>query len=128
MQVRLEHVALWVRDLERMRAFYVEALGGRAGQRYENPARGFSSCFVSFGEGARVELMPRADQDASAGAPAAGYAHIALALGSREAVDARTGALRERGVTVDSPPRLTGDGYYESVILDPEGNRIELVA
>lgn len=126
--MRLEHVALWVADLERMRAFYVDVLGGRAGERYHNPAKDFSSYFVSFGDGARVELMHRADLGANGVSPTYGYAHIALTLGSREAVDARTGALRERGVTVDSAPRLTGDGYYESVILDPEGNRIELVA
>ena len=126
--MRLEHVALWVGDLERMRAFYVDVLGGRSGQRYHNTASGFSSYFVTLGDGPRIELMHQAGLADAAGGPAPGYAHVALALGSRDAVDSQTNTLRARGVTVASEPRLTGDGYYESVILDPEGNRIELVA
>jgi lactoylglutathione lyase len=122
----VEHVAVWVRDLEPMRTFYTEALGGVSGDLYENPATGFRSYFVSLGEGARVELMYQPSQRPSPTGAAAGYAHIALALGSRNAVDAAVAALRRRGVAIESEPRMTGDGYYEAVVLDPERNRVEL--
>ena len=122
----VEHVAIWVRDLEPMRAFYTEALEGSAGALYQNPATGFRSYFVSFGEGARLELMHRPALFPSPPDFSSGYAHIALALGSRDAVDAAVAALRGRGVPIESGPRVTGDGYYEAVVLDPEGNRVEL--
>jgi lactoylglutathione lyase len=122
----IEHVAIWVHDLESMRAFYTEALGGVSGDLYENLTTGFRSYFVSFGEGARLELMHRPGLSPSPSDVTVGYAHIALSLGSRDAVDTAVAALRQRGVTIDSEPRVTGDGYYEAVILDPERNRIEL--
>ena len=121
----VEHVVA-VRDLQPMRAFYTEALGGVSGDLYENPHTGFRSYFVSFGEGARLELMYRPELRSSPTGAAAGFAHIALALGSRDAVDAAVAALRRQGVPIESEPRVTGDGYYEAVILDPEQNRIEL--
>ena len=122
----VEHVAIWVRDLEPMRAFYTEALGGTNGDLYENPATGLRSYFVSLGAGARLELMYRPAPGPSPSDAVAGYAHIALALGSRDAVDATVAALRRRGVPIESEPRVTGDGYYEAVVLDPERNRVEL--
>ena len=109
-----------------MRAFYAEVLGGVSGDLYENPATGFRSHFVSFGEGARLELMHRPGLLPAPTGTTAGYAHIALSLGSRDAVDGAVAALRRRGVPIESEPRVTGDGYYEAVILDPEGNRVEL--
>jgi lactoylglutathione lyase len=127
-QARIEHVAVWAHDLEPMRAFYTEALSGVSGRLYENPATGFRSYFVSFGEGARLELMFRPGLEPLPGDATVGYAHIALTLGSREAVDAAVAALRRRGVPIESEPRVTGDGYYEAVILDPERNRVELTA
>jgi len=126
--MRLEHVALWVHDLERMRSFYVERLGGRSAERYHNPHTGFTSYFVSFDAGARVELMHGPDLVPRAGPAAAGYAHVAFALGGRAEVDALVERLRAQGVEVASAPRVTGDGYYEAVVLDPEGNRLELTA
>ena len=126
--LRLHHVALWVRNLEPMRVFYVDVLGGASGSLYENPRTGFRSYFISFSEGPRVELMSRPSEDAAPPvAPAHGYAHIALSVGSRTAVDETILRLRSRGVTVSREPRTTGDGYYEAVIEDPEGNTIELV-
>jgi lactoylglutathione lyase len=124
----IEHVAIWVHALEPMRAFYTGALGGVSGDLYENPATGFRSYFVSFGEGARLELMHRPAPLPSQPDAVAGYAHIALALGGRDAVDAAVAALRGRGVPIESEPRVTGDGYYEAVVLDPERNRVELTA
>jgi lactoylglutathione lyase len=123
----VHHVALWVADLQAARAFYVERLGGRAGSPYHNPRTGFRSCFVSFGAGACLELMTRADVAAAdRRAPAHGFAHVALSVGGRAEVDACVETLERAGVVVASRPRQTGDGYYEAVVLDPEGNRVEI--
>lgn len=124
--MRIEHVALWVRDLERMRSFYADVLGGRSGPEYVNPRTGFHSYFVAFDEGARIELMTGLAISEPGPVPAFGYVHLALSLGSRDRVDALTAELRARGVRVTGEPRTTGDGYYESQIADPEGNLIEL--
>jgi lactoylglutathione lyase len=123
------HVAIWTPDIETLRAFYVEQLGASAGPRYHNPRTGFNSYMVSFRKGARVELMSRPDVDGWLPADARfGYAHLALSLGGPAAFDEAIAALAERGVVVVSAPRLTGDGYYEAVIQDPDGNLIELIA
>ena len=126
--VRVEHVALWARDVDAVCAFYVEHLGALAGERYVNPAKGFSSRFLSWGSGsARIEVMHRpglvaADRDAW------GWAHVALSLGSEQAVGVAAVRLAAAGVELVDGPRRTGDGYYECVVLDPEGNRVELTA
>lgn len=112
---RLEHVALWTNDLERLREWYERELGGRAGGRYANAATGFSSYFVEFDGGARLELMSMPGREPGLGA------HVAFSLGSRDAVNAVAASLG----AVESP-RTTGDGYYEAVVLDPDGNRVEL--
>ena len=118
-RVRIEHVALWSADIERLRAFYEQHLGARAGKRYENAGKGFASYFLEFEGGARLELM---QMPGAAGS----FAHLALSLGGEAEVDAATERLRAAGVPVVGEPRRTGDGYYESVVLDPDGNRIEL--
>jgi lactoylglutathione lyase len=127
--VRIEHVALWVRDLERMRDFYVASLQGESGALYENPRTGFRSYFISFGAGARLELMNRTAEGDGGPPPSRdiGYAHVAFRVGSREAVDAAVARLEGQGVAILGRPRVTGDGYYEAVIADPEGNRVELM-
>ena len=117
----IEHVAVWVQDLEGMLAFYTELLGGTGSSLYENRTTGFRSYFVSFGEGARVELMNRPGLMPSAAAPGLGYAHIAFRLGGREAVAARVAALARRGVTVESQPRVTGDGVLRGGRAGPRG-------
>lgn len=129
---RLAHVALWTRDLERMARFYAEELGAELGPRYTNPRTGFQSRFARFA-GAAVELMTRPDVAGRVSGepptrPAEGYPHVALELGSRQAVDAAVTRLRERGVTIVGDPRQTGDGYYEAVLADPDGNLVEIVA
>jgi lactoylglutathione lyase len=136
---RIAHVALWTRDverLERLRTFYERHFGARAGAPYHSTRRpGFVSYFLELAGGARLELMTlpadAAAVDAEPSEPAAsrpGYAHIALSLGSAGAVDALTARLAAGGVPVVSTPRWTGDGYYESVVADPDGNLVELTA
>ncbi len=128
--MRLEHAAIWTEDLEALRAFYERHLGARAGARYRN-ARGFTSYFLSFDGGARVELMSLpalAAAPADRAAPRPGLAHLAFTVGDEAAVDALTARLEAAGVRVTGRPRRTGDGYYESVVLDPDGNALELCA
>jgi len=126
--VRLEHVGLWVRDLDRVAQFYVRWFGARVGPRYENPRKGFASHFLEFDGGARLELMTRTDVTEGAGAEQLGFAHVALAIGDDAAVDAVAREFRDAGIAIDSGPRRTGDGYYECVVRDPEGNRVEISA
>ena len=126
--MQIEHLAVWTADLERLREFYARHFGAVAGPRYENPAKGFASYFLAFDGGARLELMTRPGLPPGGPVEGCGYAHLALRTGSREAVDRLTADLRAAGATVESGPRTTGDGYYESVVLDPDGNRIEITA
>jgi lactoylglutathione lyase len=127
--VRLEHAAIWTRDLEGLKQFYERYLGARAGDRYVNSANGFCSYFLEFDDGARLELMQMASIPDSRDDPiaqATGLIHLAFALGSEAAVDELTRRLAADGYRVLDGPRRTGDGYYESAVLDPDGNRIEL--
>ena len=126
--MRIDHVALCVRDLETMRAFYTEYFGAAAGELYHNPRTGLRTYFLSFDGGARVELMQKPGALPGNSELREGWAHLSFSLGSREAVDATTERLRAAGCAVESGPRVTGDGYYESCVLDPEGNRVELLA
>lgn len=127
--MHLDHVALWTPDLERLRAFYEMYFGAQAGAKYTNPRTQFTSYFISFASGARLEIMSAPDvRPPDPAAPRAGYAHLAVAVGTPAQVDALTATLRAAGYVVADGPRRTGDGYYESVILDPDGNRVEITA
>jgi lactoylglutathione lyase len=127
--VRLEHVAIWTADLERLRAFYERYFGARAGEPYRSVTRpGFTSYFLTFPDGGRLELMTAPGLAATAGAATIGYAHIAVTVGSTVDVEALTERMRGDGVRVVSAPRQTGDGYFESVVEDPDGNAIEIAA
>jgi lactoylglutathione lyase len=128
MSVRVEHVALWVRDLDAVADFYVKHLGARAGSLYRNAAKGFASRFLEFSSGARLEIMTRTNVDSRAAAEQLGYAHLALAVGDEAAVDRLAAAFTAAGVPIVDGPRRTGDGYYECVVRDPEGNRVEITA
>lgn len=128
---RIEHVALWTADIERCKAFYMLYFGASAGVHYRNAARGFESCFLDLGGGARLELMTSTTLEPlriARGAQRMGLTHVALSLGSPARVDELTQRLRDDGYDVLDGPRRTGDGYYESVVLDPDGNRVELTA
>lgn len=125
--MRIEHVALWVCDLDRARAWWETYFGATSGDEYVNAA-GFHSYFLTFPDsGARLELMrdgtqlPNEDDR-----PHDGYGHVAVSVGSKEAVDALTARLVDDGYRCVSGPRTTGDGYYESCVLDTEGNRVEV--
>ncbi len=129
--MHIDHVALWTNQLETMKDFYTRYFGGKAGDVYENINTGFHSYFLTFDDGARLELMHMsgiiANNNTSA-RQSMGWIHIAFTVGDPEAVDALTETLREDGATLVGEPRWTGDGYYESVVLDPDGNRIEISA
>ena len=126
--MKIEHIAIWCRDLEKMKAFYERYFSGEAGDKYVNSQKGFSSYFLRFSEGCRLELMHREDirGKKSMEVEFTGLAHIAFSVGSRERVDQLTARLRADGHRISGEPRTTGDGYYESTIRDPEGNLIEI--
>ena len=127
--MKIEHLAIWVKDLEAMRSFYETYFGAKAGEKYHNPRKNFTSYFLSFSEGSRLELMhkPEISTDGrNTNKEFMGWAHFATSLGSKDQVNALTERLRKDGFTIAGEARTTGDGYYESVILDPENNRIEL--
>lgn len=124
--MKIEHLAIWVRDLDKMKEFYCKYFGANASEKYCNPKKEFESYFLSFEEGARIELMKKSGVNKAVREELIGLAHVAISVGSKSDVDQLTERLRSNGFTVAGEPRTTGDGYYESVILDPEGNRIEI--
>jgi lactoylglutathione lyase len=129
--VHIEHVALWTADLERLRTFYERYFAAQAGPLYVNPAKGFQSNFLRFASGARLELMqkPTVRRDPSDRVDTrAGFVHLAFVVGDEAAVDALTRRLRADGYPAIDGPRRTGDGYYECVVKDPDGNLVEICA
>ena len=125
--MHIEHIAIWTCDLERLKAFYETYFEGKANEKYANAAKQFESYFLVFASGARLELMQMPTIPESRGeSQATGYAHLAFSVGSEAQVDALTARLRKAGYQIASDPRHTGDGYYESCVLDPDGNRVEI--
>ena len=123
----IEHIAMYVNDLEGAREFFIKYLGGRPNDGYHNKNTDFRSYFISFDDGARLELMTKpglVDQEKPLNRT--GFVHIALSVGSKEKVDSLTAELKSAGFEVVSGPRTTGDGYYESCIVVIEGNQIEI--
>ncbi len=125
--MKIDHLAIWCRELKKQKSFYTHYFGFKAGNRYQNIKKGFSSYFLSLEDGVRIELMHR--EDIKEEAPKGyyfGMAHIAISVGSRKKVSELTEQIGKDGYEIIGQPRTTGDGYYESVISDPEGNRIEI--
>jgi lactoylglutathione lyase len=130
--MKLDHVAIWAVDIELMRTFYEKYFDARSSLKYANERKGFTSYFLTFPRGGRLELMHRPDiqrvPEASSLREFIGYAHLGVELGSQAAVDALTRRLQDDAFPLLDGPRRTGDGYYESMVADPEGNRIVLAA
>ncbi|REC41176.1 VOC family protein [Chryseobacterium sp. 5_R23647] len=127
--MKIEHLAIWVDDLEKMREFYLNYFNVTPNEKYTNIKKGFTSYFLDFGEGkTRIELMNMQDivQEPDKRGFMKGIAHFAISVGNKEAVNHLTERLRADHYTIESEPRTTGDGYYESVVLDPEGNYVEI--
>jgi lactoylglutathione lyase len=127
--MKINHIALYTKDIEKLKRFYVDYFNGTAGDKYFNSTKNFQSYFISFESGARLEIMQMPsipDNLNSTMDQYIGLIHMAISIGSIEKVDELTNKLRNAGYQVVSEPRHTGDGYYESCILDPDGNRIEI--
>lgn len=125
--MRIEHIAIWANDLEKMRAFYERNFQVESSDKYVNPNTQFQSYFLTFESGSRIELMNKPYLSDRA-TDVFGYAHLAISVGSKAAVDSFAKKFVAEGYPLISGPRTTGDGYYEAVIQDPEGNQIELTA
>ena len=127
--MRIEHIAIWTHNLERLKAFYETYFGATANNKYVNPKKQFESYFLTFASGARLELMYKptipASQD-NRETEFTGYIHLAFSVGAQTEVEQLTERLRQAGYKVLDGPRWTGDGYYESVVLDPDSNRVEI--
>ena len=125
--MKIEHIAMYVNELETARDFFVKYLGGESNDGYHNEKTGFRSFFIRFEDGARLEIMNKPSmEDIEKPVNRTGYIHIAFSVGSVEEVDRLTRQFREDGYEVLSGPRTTGDGYYESCIVGIEGNQIEI--
>ena len=124
--MKIEHLAIWVHDLEKMKSFYRKYFNAEAGPKYFNAEKNFESYFLHLKEGCRIELMRMSHVNERTKKEMLGLAHIAISVSSKELVDSLTQKLKSEGFNVIGEPRTTGDGYYESVILDPEGNRVEI--
>lgn len=125
--MKIEHIAMYVNDLEAAKGFFVKYFGAVPSDGYHNPITDFRSYFLSFSDGARLEIMTRPGLDDIEKSPfRTGYAHIAFSVGSKERVGELTRELNADGYEIVSKPRVTGDGYYESCIIGLEGNLIEI--
>lgn len=125
--MRIEHIALYVNDLESTQRFFIKYFEATSNDGYHNPQTDFRSYFLSFDNGARLEIMNKPNMsDLPKEISRTGYAHIAFSVGSEEKVDALTAELKADGYEVISGPRTTGDGYYESCIIALEDNQIEI--
>ncbi len=127
--MKIDHIAIWTQQLEKMKHFYENYFNGKAGEKYINPRKNFESYFIEFDGGTRLELMEKLDIDIRLQEDMENYlgiTHFAISTGTREMVDQLTELLRSDGYVIAGEPRETGDGYYESVILDPDGNKVEI--
>lgn len=126
--MHIHHIAIWTHKLERLKDFYLGCFCCQVSELYLNRDKKFASYFLTFDSGAKIELMSKSGIDEYVSREVIGYSHIAIELENMKQVDEYTALLENAGVEIVSHPRITGDGYYESVILDPDKNKIELVA
>ena len=125
--MKIEHIALYLNDLEKAKTFFIKYFGAKSNDGYYNPKTKFRSYFLWFDDGARLEIMNKPEiSDLPKHLTRTGYAHIAFSVGSREKVDTLTAKLKADGYEIISGPRTTGDGYYESCVVAIEGNQIEI--
>lgn len=125
--MKIEHIAMYVQDLEKTRDFFVKYFAAKSNAMYHNPNTDFKSYFLSFDDGARLEIMQKPGVEAQTeNQMRTGFIHIAISVGNEEQVDKLTETLKQDGYTVTSGPRTTGDGYYESCVVAVEGNLIEI--
>ena len=125
--MKIEHIAMYVNDIEQVRDFFIRYLDGKSNDGYYNPQTNFRSYFISFDNGARLEIMNRPDLvDKEKSLNRTGFIHIAFSVGSKDRVNELTQLLQNDGYNVVSGPRTTGDGYYESCVVVVEGNQIEI--
>ncbi len=125
--MKIEHIAVYVRDLEKTREFYQKYFNAKSNDGYHNKNTGFRSYFLSFDDGTRIELMNFSElEEKSKNDRRTGLIHIAFSVGSAENVTSLTAQIEADGYTVTSRPRTTGDGYFESCVADPEGNLVEI--
>lgn len=125
--VQLNHIGLYVSDLEGAKRFFEKYFGAKSGEKYHNPHKSFSSYLLFFDAGATLEIMTKPNLVTPTGRTNNfGYAHISIAVGSKEKVDETTKRMVVDGFRCIDGPRTTGDGYYESTVLDAEGNAIEI--
>ena len=126
-EIKIEHIAMYVKDLEGAKEFFEKYFNAKSNEKYHNVKTGFRSYFLSFDEGSRLEIMSKPNvADDKKTLTKTGYAHLAFSVGSREKVDELTYQLEADGYSVISGPRVTGDGYYESCVLGFENNQIEI--
>ena len=126
--MRINHIAVYVCDLEKTKKFYETYFDGKSNEEYHNPKTGLKTHFLSFENGCKLEIMTKPDiMTIENSSEHTGYIHLAFSVGNKESVDDLTTRLRDDGFKVFSEPRITGDGYYESCVSDPDGNRIEIV-
>ena len=125
--MRIEHIAMYVNDLDAARDFFIRYFNAKSNEGYHNKTTDFRSYFLSFDDGSRLEIMNKPEmEDLPKGIARTGFIHVAFSVGSKEKVDSLTAQLKADGYTVISGPRTTGDGYYESCIIGIEGNQIEI--
>lgn len=127
--MKIDHIAIWTQHLDKMRHFYENYFDGTSGEKYINPRKNFESYFVEFDSGTRLELMEKLEVDSKLHDDIENYlgiTHFAMSTGARSKVDQLTEQLRSDGYKIIGEPRFTGDGFYESVVLDPDGNKVEI--